>query len=119
MVSLCERDPVQDGVETSVAPAVEAMAHTTPLQAYFTGAEEPYEKLKRARRAEIGEAAWAALYSTRSYPFDPPETGKIAVKVINQYGDEVLCTRCRCTACQGVATRCAIMALAFAVWAGG
>jgi len=58
--------------------------------AYFTGAEEPYEKLKRALRAEIDEAAWSALYSTRSYPFDPPSTGKIAVKVINHYGDEVL-----------------------------
>jgi adenine-specific DNA-methyltransferase len=58
--------------------------------AYFTGAEEPYEKLKRALRAEIDEAAWSALYSTTSRPFDPPETGKIAVKVINHYGDEVL-----------------------------
>jgi adenine-specific DNA-methyltransferase len=58
--------------------------------AYFAGAEEPYEKLKRALRAEIDEAAWSALYSTTSRPFDPPETGKIAVKVINHYGDEVL-----------------------------
>jgi adenine-specific DNA-methyltransferase len=58
--------------------------------AYFTGANEPYEKLKRALRAEIDEAAWSALYATTSYPFDPPETGKIAVKVINHYGDEVL-----------------------------
>ena len=58
--------------------------------AYFTGAEEPYEKLKRALRAEIDEAAWSALYPTTSRPFDPPETGKIAVKVINHYGDEVL-----------------------------
>jgi len=58
--------------------------------AYFTGAEEPYEKLKKALRAEIDEAAWATLYSTRSYPFDPPDTSKIAVKVINHYGDEVL-----------------------------
>jgi adenine-specific DNA-methyltransferase len=53
-------------------------------------AAEPYEKLKRALRAEIDEAAWAALYSTRSRPLDLPETGKIAVKVINHYGDEVL-----------------------------
>ena len=37
--------------------------------AYFTGAEEPYEKLKRALRAEIDEAAWSALYSTTSRPF--------------------------------------------------
>jgi adenine-specific DNA-methyltransferase len=58
--------------------------------AYFTGAEEPYDKLKRALRAEIDEAAWSALYSTRSYPFERPATGKIAVKVINHYGDEVL-----------------------------
>ncbi|MCL4369640.1 MAG: site-specific DNA-methyltransferase [Chloroflexi bacterium] len=58
--------------------------------AYFTGADEPYEKLKRALRAEIDEAAWSALYSTVSRPFDPPQSGKIAVKVINHYGDEVL-----------------------------
>ncbi|HLB45810.1 MAG TPA: hypothetical protein VJL59_02175 [Anaerolineales bacterium] len=58
--------------------------------AYFTGAEEPYEKLKRALRAEIDEAAWSALYSTKSLPFDAPKTGKIAVKVINHYGDEVM-----------------------------
>ena len=58
--------------------------------AYFTGADEPYEKLKRALRADIDEAAWSSLYSTISRPFDKPKTGKIAVKVINHYGDEVL-----------------------------
>jgi adenine-specific DNA-methyltransferase len=58
--------------------------------AYFTGAEEPYNKLKRALRADIDEAAWSSLYSTVSRPFDKPTTGKIAVKVINHYGDEVL-----------------------------
>jgi adenine-specific DNA-methyltransferase len=58
--------------------------------AYFTGAEDPYEKLKRALRAEIDEAAWSSLYSTVSRPFDPPKTGKIAIKIINHYGDEVL-----------------------------
>ena len=58
--------------------------------AYFTGAADPYEKLKRTLRAEIDESAWATLYSTISRPFDPPATGKIAVKVINHYGDEVL-----------------------------
>ncbi len=58
--------------------------------AYFTGADEPYEKLKRALKAEIDEAAWSTLYSTVSRPFAQPETGKIAVKVINHYGDEVL-----------------------------
>ena len=58
--------------------------------AYFTGADEPYEKLKRALRAEIDEDAWSTLYSTVSRPFAPPLTGKIAVKVIDHYGDEVL-----------------------------
>ncbi|MBF0291967.1 MAG: site-specific DNA-methyltransferase [Nitrospinae bacterium] len=58
--------------------------------AYFTGAEEPYDKLKRALRADVDEAAWSSLYSTVSRPFAKPESGKIAVKVINHYGDEVL-----------------------------
>ena len=58
--------------------------------AYFTGADEPYEKLQRALRAEINEAAWSTLYSTISRPFANPESGRIAVKVINHYGDEVL-----------------------------
>jgi adenine-specific DNA-methyltransferase len=58
--------------------------------AYFTGADEPYEKLKRALRADVDESAWASLYSTISRPFLVPKTGKIAIKVINHYGDEVL-----------------------------
>jgi adenine-specific DNA-methyltransferase len=58
--------------------------------AYFTGAEEPYDKLKRALRADIDEGAWSSLYRTVSRPFPKPESGKIAVKVINHYGDEVL-----------------------------
>ncbi len=58
--------------------------------AYFSGADEPYEKLKRALRAEIDESAWSTLYSTKSRPFPMPSKGKIAVKVINHYGDEVL-----------------------------
>jgi adenine-specific DNA-methyltransferase len=57
---------------------------------YFTGNTDPYGRLKRALKADIDETAWRSLYATRSRPFDPPETGKIAVKVINQYGDEVL-----------------------------
>ncbi len=58
--------------------------------AYFLGAGEPYEKLRRALRAEIDEAAWSSLYSTESRPFATPASNKIAVKVINHYGDEVL-----------------------------
>ncbi len=58
--------------------------------AYFTGKDQPYEKLKRALRAEIDDAAWSTLYSTTSRAFPTPATGRIAVKVINHYGDEVL-----------------------------
>lgn len=58
--------------------------------AYFTGGDTPYDKLKRALKAEIDEAAWESLYSTKSRPFSKPDTGRIAVKVINHYGDEVL-----------------------------
>jgi adenine-specific DNA-methyltransferase len=52
--------------------------------------EGPYEKLQKALRAEIDEGEWSKLYSATSQPFDPPKSGKIAVKVINHYGDEVL-----------------------------
>ena len=54
------------------------------------GGDEPYEKLKKALRAEIDEAEWSKLYATRSLPFEAPKKGKIAEKVINHYGDEVL-----------------------------
>jgi len=59
-------------------------------EAYFTGAGDPYQSLRRALRADIDEAAWAGLYRTESRPFPAPDTGKIAVKVINHYGDEVM-----------------------------
>jgi adenine-specific DNA-methyltransferase len=58
--------------------------------AYFTGADEPYTRLQRSLRAEIDEDAWASLYRTESRPFPVPESGKIAVKVINHFGDEVM-----------------------------
>ena len=57
---------------------------------YFTGGNDPYARLKRALKAAIDEDAWASLYSTVSRPFARPDTGKIAVKVINDYGDEVM-----------------------------
>ncbi len=57
---------------------------------YFTGGGDPYKKLKAALKAEIDADAWASLKSTVSRPFAKPETGKIAVKVINDYGDEVM-----------------------------
>ena len=57
---------------------------------YFTGGGDPYKKLKTALKAEVDADAWAGLYGTVSRPFPAPSTGKIAVKVINDYGDEVM-----------------------------
>lgn len=58
--------------------------------AYFLGANDPYKSLKTALKAEIDEEAWATLYSDTSRPFERPKTGRIAVKVINHFGDEVM-----------------------------
>ena len=58
--------------------------------AYFTGADKPMEKLKKALKSEIDEEAWESIYSTKSRSFEIPSSGKVAVKVINHYGDEVL-----------------------------
>jgi adenine-specific DNA-methyltransferase len=58
--------------------------------AYFTGGQQPYESLAKTLRAEIDADAWASLYSTVSRPFPKPASGRVAVKVINHYGDEVL-----------------------------
>lgn len=57
---------------------------------YFTGGKDPFGRLKRSLRADIDGEAWASLYRTESRPFPRPSTGKIAVKVINDYGDEVM-----------------------------
>ena len=58
--------------------------------AYFLGAGDPYKSLKTTLRAEIDEEAWATLHSATSRPFPRPESGRIAVKVINHLGDEVM-----------------------------
>jgi len=58
--------------------------------AYFTGADDPYDRLRRALRADISDEAWATVNSTISRSFPMPSTGKIAIKVINHYGDEVM-----------------------------
>ena len=59
-------------------------------QAYFPVANDPYKALKTTLKAEINEEAWATLNSDTSRPFDKPKSGRIAVKVINHLGDEVM-----------------------------
>ena len=58
--------------------------------AYFLGANDPYRALKTTLKAEINEDAWTTLNSDTSRPFDKPTSGRIAVKVINHLGDEVM-----------------------------
>jgi len=58
--------------------------------AYFLGANDPYSALKTTLKAEINEEAWATLNSDTSRPFAKPASGRIAVKVINHLGDEVM-----------------------------
>jgi adenine-specific DNA-methyltransferase len=58
--------------------------------AYFLGANDPYSALKTTLKAEVNEEAWASLHSDTSRPFEKPKSGRIAVKVINHLGDEVM-----------------------------
>ncbi len=58
--------------------------------AYFLGANDPYSALKTTLKAEINVEAWATLNSDTSRPFEKPKQGRIAVKVINHLGDEVM-----------------------------
>jgi adenine-specific DNA-methyltransferase len=58
--------------------------------AYFLGAPDPYKALKTTLKAEIDQEAWESLHSDTSRPFDKPKSGRIAVKVINHLGDEVM-----------------------------
>jgi len=58
--------------------------------AYFLGQNDPYKSLKTTLKAEINKEAWETLNSDTSHPFDKPSSGRIAVKVINHLGDEVM-----------------------------
>ena len=58
--------------------------------AYFPGANDPYKSLKTTLKAEIDQDAWDSLNRTRSRPFERPADGRVAVKVINHLGDEVM-----------------------------
>ncbi|MCL1893025.1 MAG: site-specific DNA-methyltransferase [Holophagaceae bacterium] len=58
--------------------------------AYFLGANDPYKALQTSLKAEIDRSAWESLHSDTSRPFDRPRSGRIAVKVINYLGDEVM-----------------------------
>lgn len=58
--------------------------------AYFLGANDPYKSLRVTLKADIDPDAWESIHSDTSRPFDRPSTGRIAIKVINHLGDEVM-----------------------------
>ena len=58
--------------------------------AYFLGASDSYKVLKTTLKAETDDEAWQSLHRDVSRPFDKPKSGRIAVKVINHLGDEVM-----------------------------
>ena len=58
--------------------------------AYFLGAADPYKAVKTTLKAEINQEAWETLHSDTSRPFDKPVSSRIAVKVINHLGHEVM-----------------------------
>ncbi|NYH97083.1 site-specific DNA-methyltransferase [Novosphingobium marinum] len=58
--------------------------------AYFPGASDPYKALKTTLKAEVDQDAWDSLNRTRSRPFARPVDGRVAVKVVNHLGDEVM-----------------------------
>jgi adenine-specific DNA-methyltransferase len=61
-----------------------------PPRLFLGAATDPYKALKTTLKAEIDEEAWSSLHSDTSRPFPKPKFGRIAVKVINHLGDEVM-----------------------------
>jgi adenine-specific DNA-methyltransferase len=66
------------------------LARLAVRHAYFLGANDPYDSLKTTLKAKIHEDVWAMLNRDTSRPFDKPMSGRVAVKVINHLGDEVM-----------------------------
>lgn len=61
-------------------------------QAFFPDSSA-WDKLKRALKASIDEDKFDLLTSTRSLPFEPGKEKRIAVKVIDHRGNEVMVVR--------------------------
>ena len=59
-------------------------------QVYFLGVNDPHKALTATPRTEIDEDDWPTLHSDASHPFDKTSTGRIAAKVINCQGDEIV-----------------------------
>jgi adenine-specific DNA-methyltransferase len=58
--------------------------------AYFLGANDPYKALKTTLKAEIDERSLGHAEQRHLTPLRQAQVGRIAVKVINHLGDEVM-----------------------------
>ena len=91
-------DPTTGGVRSDGADGIACWFIDTDYNeesffvrhAYFLGQNDPYGALKTTLKAEIDADTWATLNSETSRPFSRPKSGRIAVKVINHLGDEVM-----------------------------
>lgn len=79
-----------DGADGIACWFIDTDYNEESFHAYFLGANDPYKALKTTLKAEINEEVWATLNSDTSRPFDKPKSGRIAVKVINHLGDEMM-----------------------------
>ena len=84
--------PVQEANKAAenIARAAGGESTAKPVQVVKTEVNDPYKSLKTTLKAEIDREAWSTLNSDTSRPFDKPKSGRIAVKVINHLGDEVM-----------------------------
>ena len=57
---------------------------------YFPGRDKVYDAFKKFLNNDIDAEEWESVAKTTSRPFPRPKTGRIAVKVINHFGDEVM-----------------------------
>jgi adenine-specific DNA-methyltransferase len=59
-------------------------------QAFFPGGQDPWDKLQRALKARIEPEAFEQMRGTQSFPFQTGERKRVAVKVIDFRGNEVM-----------------------------
>jgi adenine-specific DNA-methyltransferase len=91
-------DPLTGNVESKEGKEVAAWFLDTDYdgktfhlcQAFFPGAPDAWEKLQRALKAQIPPEVFEQMRGTVSFPFQPGEHQRIAVKVIDFRGNEVV-----------------------------
>ena len=91
-------DPKKGEVRSDDADAIDCWMLDTDYsgeafiarQVYFPGRDDVYKAFKMFLKNDIDEEEWASVAKTESRPFPRPDSGLIAVKVINHFGDEVM-----------------------------